>query len=58
MNNLVEELAGVKFGKTARGDVDSIHEDVQKLLQGKAKSSSLDVAGEDEEEFIPARGTS
>ena len=55
MNNLAQASAGITFGHIARGDVDNIRKDLQNVLTGTMKRTSLNVVGEDEEEFVPPR---
>ena len=53
LNNLAQAEAGITFGQIARGDVDNVRKDLQKILSGRFKNPSLNVAGEDEEEHVP-----
>lgn len=55
MNSLVQASVGSTFGQIARGYVDDIRRDLQSVFSGKARSSSLNLAGEVEEEFAPPR---
>ena len=53
LNNLAQAESGITFGQIARGDVDNIRKDLQKVLSGRVKKTPLNVAGEEEEGHVP-----
>lgn len=46
MNSLVQALYGITFGQIARGDVDNVRRELQKIFSGKMRKKLVHVADE------------
>ena len=52
MSSLAQASSGITFGQIARGDVDNVRRDLQKILSGKVRNSAVHVTNEEEDNAV------